>query len=304
MRPLIKFELKKILWNRTALIVLVGAFLVNLLFFILGVAGQVHYSAHIRTLSGLDAIRYEQALVKPLKGYLTDDFISKVKAEMDAIESDPQNGSIDQAATDEKKAALRYDGATDEEIAQMQPVIKLKDDVYLNEMDQYDFVWSVIGLQERIPGILSELKTGNIYGIYDQRMGNYDPTAPRPAGTNTEISKLLSMYESVERPYYYDYYTGWFEFCTGFSKAAALILGIAVAILLAPVFSQEYSSRMDHLILTARYGKSKLIAAKLISAFVAVISLYALFALINSLLFAAVYGLSGSSSNIQINAYY
>lgn len=304
MRQLIKFELKKIVGDRTALIVLLGAFLLNLLFFILGVTGQIHYSAHAQTLNGLDAIHYEQNLTQPFKGFLTDDSINKIKSEMHKIENNPDNLEIDQRATKEKQDLMRNDGSTEEEIAKMSPVMKLKDDVYIHQMDQYDFVLSAIGLQERVPGIISELKSGNINGIYEQRMSAYNPTAPRPAGTEAEINKLLGMYEKVENPYYFDYYTGWLEFCTGFSKTAAIILGVVIVIMLSSVFSQEYSSKTDNLVLTAKYGKNKLITAKILSAFTFTTVLYLFFAVLNSILYAVVYGLRGYNCNIQINGLY
>jgi len=304
MRQLIKFELKKIVGNRTALIVLLGAFLLNLLFFFLSVAGQIHFSAQIRTLSGITAIRYEQQITKKHKGFLTDEYINKNKLEISKIENNPKNQKIDQDATKIKQAEMRKDGYTEAEIAKMPPVMKLKDEVYLNQMDQYDFAGSVIGLQERLPAIIAELRLGNINGIYENRSGYHNPNAPKPAGTTAEISKLLSMYEKVDKPYYYDYYNGWLEFCTGFSRFAAIILGAVIIILLSPVFSQEYSSNMDNLVLTAKYGKNKLITAKVLSAFALTTALYLSFAALNSVLYAAVYGLRGYNCNIQIHGDY
>ncbi len=300
MRQLIKFELKKIVGNRTALIVLLGAFLMNLLLFFLGVTGQIHYSAQIRTLSGITAIRYEQQITEKLKGFLTDDYIAKINSEIYKIENNPGNQKIDQDATKIKQEEMRKDGYTEAEIAKLPPIMKLKDDVYLNQMDQYDFVGSVIGRQERLPEIIAELHSGNINGIYENKPGYHNPNAPKPAGTTAEISKLLSMYEKVDKPYYYDYYNGWLEFCTGFSRFAAIILGAVIIILLSPVFSQEYSSNMDNLVLTAKYGKNKLITAKVLSAFALTTALYLSFAVLNSVLYAAVYGLRGYNCNIQI----
>lgn len=304
MRRLIKFELKKIVGNRMALIVLLGAFLMNLLFFFLGVTGQIHYSAQIRALSGITAIRYEQQITQQLKGFLTDDYINKNKSEISKIENNPSNQEIDQDATKIKQEEMRKDGYTEAEIAKLPPVMKLKDDVYLNQMDQYDFVGSVIGRQESLPKIIAELRSGNINGIYENKPGYHNPNAPKPAGTTAEISKLLSMYEKVDKPYYYDYYNGWLEFCTNFSKFTAVILGAVIIILLSPVFSQEYGNHTDSLVLSAKYGKSKLITAKILSAFVFTTVLYLSFAIFNSALYAAVYGLRGYNCNIQIDGLY
>lgn len=304
MKQLVKFEFKKIAGSRMAKIILIGAVLINLLFFFIGVSSEIHYSAHIRTLSGITAIRYEQQITDKLKGFLSDDYIAQIKSKAAKIENNPDNQEIDQDATKEKQEEMRENGCTEEEISKLSPVMKLKNDVYLNQMDQYDFIGPVIGLQERLPEIITELKSGNISGIYEQKPGYYNPNAPKPAGTTAEINKLLSMYETVDRPYYYDYYSGWLDFCTNFSKFTAVILGAVIIILLSPVFSQEYGNHTDSLILSAKYGKSKLITAKILSAFVFTTVLYLSFAIFNSALYAAVYGLRGYNCNIQIDGLY
>ena len=112
------------------------------------------------------------------------------------------------------------------------------------------------------------------------------------------------MYEQIPTPFYYDYYIGWERLSSGFSWIVAILLGAVIVICLSPVFSQEYSFQTDAIILTSKLGKSKLIVAKLLSSFLFTTAVYLFFAALNLGLYAAVYGLSGSKSPIQLEFFY
>jgi len=69
----------------------------------------------------------------------------------------------------------------------------------------------------------------------------------------------------VETPFQYGYYEGWEIIFTSFELLMFVIL--AVCIVLAPVFAGEYQAGTDAVVLAAKYGKTKLITAKIISSF-------------------------------------
>lgn len=303
MRRLIHFELRKILKNRITVIALLGAFLLNILFFVLNVVTEVHYSLQIRSLHGLQAIEYDKQIMGKFRGALTTDYINKINAERETIEKDPNNLEVNKEVTELKIQEMKKDGYTEAEIAKMPPVMKLKDDVYVREIDQYDMIQSHMSQQERMHQIIEELKDGNIKGIYE-RKSKFHTVASVPDTTNAELEKLLSMYEQVSLPYYYDFYGGWNALTTGFPLAVAIILGSVIVISLSPVFSQEYSQHTDAIILTTRHGKKQLIVAKLLSAFLFTTALYLIFTVLNFSLVAMVYGLDGSNSHIQLESWY
>ena len=78
-----------------------------------------------------------------------------------------------------------------------------------------------------------------------------------------------------------------------------LMSGILVVIIVSPVFSDEYTSGMDALILTSRYGKKRCVLAKVISAFCFSITMEAVILVVGFLLFAAGRGLEGWNTDIQ-----
>ncbi len=170
---------------------------------------------------------------------------------------------------------------------------------------KYWGVLPAIGVQEdRLPNIISDLTAGNINGIYDNILNGPLTDKPRPVGTSNEVDKLLKMYEQVQVPFYFDYYDGWEKMSSSFSILVALVVSAIIVICLSPVFSEEYSQKTDAIILTTKYGKNKVILAKIISSLIFVLSIYLLFGTLNFTLHAAIYGLDGSNANIQLHGWY
>lgn len=170
---------------------------------------------------------------------------------------------------------------------------------------KYWGILPAIGVQEvRLPNIISDLTEGNINGIYDNILNGPLTDKPRPVGTSNEVDKLLKMYEQVQVPFYYDYYDGWEKMSSSFSILVALVVSAIIVICLSPVFSEEYSQKTDAIILTTKYGKNKVILAKLISSLIFILSIYLLFGTLNFTLHAAIYGLDGSNANIQLHGWY
>lgn len=80
-----------------------------------------------------------------------------------------------------------------------------------------------------------------------------------------------------------------------------LMSGILVVIIVSPVFSDEYTSGMDALILTSRYGKRRCVLAKVFSAFCFSITMEAVILLIGFMMFCAGRGLAGWDTDIQLS---
>lgn len=204
-----------------------------------------------------------------------------------------------QAIENERNIQGQFSGyLTDEYIKQV--------DLEANQNNpKYWGILATIGAQESfIPGIISDLNGGNIDGIYDHILKGPSTDKPGPAGTSNEVETLLKMYESVQFPFYYDYYDGWGKLSTSFSILVAMVVSAIIVICLSPVFSEEYSHKTDAIILTTKYGKNKVIIAKLISSLLFTLSVYLLFVTLNFTLYATIYGLDGFNANIQLHAWY
>ncbi|MDP4152026.1 MAG: hypothetical protein Q8865_01105 [Bacillota bacterium] len=117
------------------------------------------------------------------------------------------------------------------------------------------------------------------------------------------INKLSSMYNNIKIPLYFDYFSGWLRLCYDFSIILVFIC-IMLIFCLSPIFSQEYSSGADSVILTTKYGKSKLIKAKIITAYIVSTSILFIFAVTLFIAYYFIYGFTGSKCNIQLSTIY
>ena len=95
------------------------------------------------------------------------------------------------------------------------------------------------------------------------------------------------------------YIAGWLTFSRCFIKIL-LMLAVLLLIILAPIFSGEYSG-MDQLLLTTRYGRSKCSLAKIAAAFLLTLTLTAAVLACNLLLAHLVLGNDGLDCSIVFN---
>lgn len=114
-----------------------------------------------------------------------------------------------------------------------------------------------------------------------------------------EIAFHKKENEKIKTPYAYGNMIG-YDSIFRMITPNCIFLAFAAAIILAPMFAGEYASNMDSLVLSSRFGKNKLIVAKLLTG----IS----FGLFSSLCFVsiflleiqAVYGLGGWNLPVQV----
>lgn len=104
-------------------------------------------------------------------------------------------------------------------------------------------------------------------------------------------------------PFYYDYAEGYYAFLRNMSTSAVFVL-MAVAICVIPIFSNEYSTKTDQLILTTKHGKHQLIYAKIITG----LSFSALFTIVSLIIsmisIFILYGTTGSNVSFQIYRFF
>lgn len=80
-----------------------------------------------------------------------------------------------------------------------------------------------------------------------------------------------------------------------------LTAGIVIVIIVSPIFSEEYSSGMDALILTARYGKKRCVRAKIVASFCFVLVYVVLVLSLGLVMFVGVKGTGGWDTDIQLS---
>lgn len=163
------------------------------------------------------------------------------------------------------------------------------------------FAFSPVG--EYDYGIIDKLSPNDATAFYQKRMENVNKylNFDYSYGNYSEEDKsfFMKMNESIPVPFQMDYVTGW-------EKVVQNLLGIflisafVIAICLAPVFAGEYQSGADSIILSSRYGRNKVISAKLKASFIVSLGLLGFALLTYTLLFLGICGFDGGSASVQM----
>lgn len=113
-------------------------------------------------------------------------------------------------------------------------------------------------------------------------------------------SKAEEMYGYLSNEYkaYYDYSWGWSRL-HAMQTVLPFTIGLLLIVVLTPMFSDEYGKKTDSLLLSAKYGKSKLIKAKIITSFSIAIFSWLLIQLINIATIFSLFGIEGSKAFVQ-----
>jgi ABC-type transport system involved in multi-copper enzyme maturation permease subunit len=121
-------------------------------------------------------------------------------------------------------------------------------------------------------------------------------------GRMNENSKkaMIEKVNAWETPLIFEYADGYSKHFAGMSISAVLI-ALAVAISLAPMFAGEYSAGTSQLILSSRQGKGRLIGAKLFTAMSFAVMLALVLSLLSVTLYGMVYGFDGAFSSAQLS---
>lgn len=113
-------------------------------------------------------------------------------------------------------------------------------------------------------------------------------------------SKAEEMYGYLSHEYKacYDYRWGWSRL-HAMQTVLPFTIGLLLIVVLTPMFSYEYGNKTDSLLLSAKYGKSKLIKAKMIVGFSLAVLSWLLIQLINIAIIFSFFGIEGSKSFVQ-----
>lgn len=144
---------------------------------------------------------------------------------------------------------------------------------------------------------IEEVDGNNFYQYRDRMLDGIYSGEQLSAG---EIAFHQNENKRVQKPFAYGNMLG-FERYLQMLTPTCIALAFALAIILAPMFAGESTTHMDALALSSRYGKNKLIWAKLLTgASIAVFSTIC-FAAISLLEVHALYGLSGWNLPVQVS---
>ncbi len=281
MFELVKLELIKLCRKKITISVTMFCFLATAIIFSLPFLQYQTWDESGTMLTRSDAVSYRKATYENyLSGTLTEERITQDMSEYQNKHSDPANL-----------------------ITQRGGEKSLTDEIYFHYLAPRESYLNMIGNAYSN----NEYGATNILQVNLENGANFyktrQETIAEQIKNNDELSEQEKLYWeekslSVESPFDYGYVLGWAKFGDTADMLIICILGICIAV--APIFASEYQAGTDAIILSTRYGKNKVIGAKILTAFLFGTIVFAVNALIALLLPLLTFGAEGGDLPIQI----
>lgn len=291
MLDLVRFELKKLLVRRTSLIACAGILVMLCGIMTLNIVQTKTVSDTGEVLSGTAAIAYQKERAASHEGVLT---VERVHDEVAAYQElafskvDPADvsGLSDQAAY-----TLMNQAYDEDEFRAIY-------DTY------YSYLFSPWREGALEPyQVAAQLDDGAADGFYEAIADKLQRTLDDGMGgtwvySDAERAYWTEKQDAVGEPLAYGYAGGWGDVlaCLGFFAFAM----VAVCVALTPVFAGEYQDRTDAVLLSSRYGRSRLVAAKIIAALAFATAYFALATLVIMGAALAFFGAEGGDLPVQV----
>ena len=199
-------------------------------------------------LQGLAGIQYEKEQYTEISVPLTNEYVTKTIREVQELFEDPEN--------------VGYDG--NEQF--------LIEDAYWNGIAPRESLLDLIAGNYADPNVsagysaLPDLDVSDGTDFYQARQDKIEKILNDSSKELSEAEKdyWRNLNSKVEEPFQYGYYEGWEVIISAFELLMFAVL--AVCIVIAPVFSGEYQAGTDTVLLSGKYGKTKLTTAKILAA--------------------------------------
>ena len=281
MKTLIKYEFLKILRKKSTLIVMAVSLLLTAFLFGLPILQYQTYNQE-GVIKGSEGIAYAKGQYSDLAVPLTEEYIAEMIREYQNLFENPDN--------------VGYNG--NEKF--------LIGDAYWNFVAPRENLLNTIAANYDAPGEntglekLPDLDMTNGAGFYQTREEKIEALLNMPSRKLSDAQKTYwsNMNSKVDTPLQYGYYGGWEIIISSFELFMFALL--CVCIVIAPVFSGEYQTGTDAVILAGKYGKTKLITAKIISSFLFGLIAFTLHVIIACGLPLAAFGMDGWNLPLQI----
>lgn len=236
--------------------------------------------------TGISAIGKMRSAQNEWEGYLDQETLTRVIQENARINATPEGQS---------KNAQKSDIAFGWKQGFI-PIRELINRSYASGFRSYDYY--------RTDGI-SVIKEETFYAnrinllkdwLYDKTDVAYD------LYSEAEKQYIISQYEELETPFYFDYHDGWYQLLenAGFIPSlGVLILGF----LLAGIFSNEFKWKADSVYFSTLLGRNKAISAKIKAGLILVTILYWAAMMLYSLFTLCYFGFEGAGCVIQLRVW-
>lgn len=279
---LMKYEFLKILRRKSTLIIMAASLLLTAVFFDLPILQFQTYNQD-GVLEGLEGIAHEKEQYADSSVPLTNEYIAETIREVQELFENPDN--------------VGYDGTEQ----------FLIEDAYWNGIAPREKLLDMIAENYADPNVsagynaLPDLDISNGTDFYQARQDKIEKILNDPSKGLSEEEKAYwrDKNSKVAEPFPYGYFEGWEIIISAFELLMFAVL--AICIVIAPVFAGEYQAGTDAVILSAKYGKTKVTAAKIAAALLFGVLAFTLHVVIAFALPLAAFGIDGWNLPLQIN---
>lgn len=285
MIELLCFELKKIMKKKLNIIVILGSLVLTTILFALPVMQYMTLDKDGNQLKDFSAIELEKKFYKEISGTLTDERIKIDILKYQDLFKDPENIVIDG-----KKKKLK-DTVYNANVGPYTSYLKLINTNYVDaNIEDYSF--------DKIENM--QFKNGlDFYKTRTEKVSSLLNSSYEDWNYSKQEKKFwIEKNGKIETPYIYGYHQGWNMI---FNSSELLMLPIiSICICIASVFSGEYQSGADSIILSSLYGKSKLIRSKILASFIFAFLIFTINIILSIGILLISFGVDGWNLPIQI----
>lgn len=285
MKTLIKFELFKIIKKRMNIGIIGASFILTLILFGSNILQYVSTNTNGQQVRGISAINAVKSTQNKNSKIMSEKQIKQDISDYQNLYKDETNLKI----SDNKKV--------------------LNDDVYSKKVLPNIFYLGLINTTYAPPNHsdfnlnkIQNLDLKNDINFYEQRnkkVNDLLTASYENGGFNQKEQRYWKNKNSeITTPYTYGYHEGWKLTLETIELFILVILCICIC--LAPMFAGEYQSGTDNIILTSKYGRSRLIHAKLIASYLFATVIFILNIVLGLSMLFLFFGTNGFNLPIQL----
>lgn len=275
MMEMLNFEIKKILvkpMNKIVLLVLAAVLLVSSF---LTLRDVTYTTEDGQVLRGISAGKELKSAKNKWKGELTEEVLRQV--------------------IEENKKILAKTSDLDEVFVKQQG---LRD---IHEMLNNGFA----GFDEWDYYRADSLSPDEAAGIYQLRVNSLKDYLSRKEVKDTFSEKekkfLISQWENLKTPFYYEYAEGWKALLDSqYLPTLMTVLVVILGVLVAGIFSDEYSWKADSIFFSSKQGRNKAVLSKIGAGFLITTVLYWVSILLFTGIILGALGVGGANCPVQL----
>ena len=266
-----RYELYKLLRKKMLLILLSVVYIWLLAALIVPALQYSTFTEDMKPLRGIEAIRYDRELQNVYSGRIPLTELEKLWNEVKEIRAEIDGGN---------------------------------ESAYWQRFNRYRVIAFVGARTYYLPLYVEDArKSGDLSEFYAGTIEILPGDKGLVPVADTEspiVKKVLDAYENIEYPLYGAYMGGWEDFFNFIPFFFQYAVGLLIVIGVAPLFADETSAGTSAILLTTRYGKSRMLVNKVVASLLYSAILFFMFAITAITAQLCLYGSDSLPASIQL----